>query len=78
MVEEILAGFAREWLLIATITNQGRFDMPTKPKFMGCSVSECRITGTEETTHTVKDIPAWASLRAPCIPNYISMALGTS
>ena len=76
MVEEVLARFERERFLVARFANQGRFDMPTKPKFMGRAVSECRITGTKETTHTVKELPARATFRAPRIPDYLSMALG--
>ena len=78
MVEEILARVERERLSVASINNQGGFDMPAEQAFVGGAVPERCITGKEETTHSVKELAGRASFRAPRIPDFIRMALGPS
>ena len=57
MGEEILTRVEREWLSLASINNQGGFDMPTWQVFLGGGVPKHSASGTEETTHKVKVLP---------------------
>ena len=54
MGEKILARIKREWFHIASIHNQGGFDMPAEQAFMGGTISKRLVADTKETTHTVK------------------------
>ena len=54
MGEEIRTRVEREWLSLASINNQGGFDMPTWQVLLGGGVPKPSASGTtEETTHKV-------------------------
>ena len=76
MGEKILARIKREWFHIASIHNQGGFDMPAEEAFMGGTVSKRTVACTIETALTVKELLGRASARAPSIPDYIVMVVG--
>ena len=75
MGEKILARIKRESLHIASINNQGGFDMPTEQTFMGGAVSKPNFAGIKETAHTIKELRR-ASVRAPSFPDCIIMVVG--
>ena len=76
MGEKILARNKREWFHIASINNHGGFDMPAEQAFMGGTVSKQAVAGTKEESHTIKKLPAWASVGAQSIPDCIVMVVG--
>ena len=76
MGEKILARIKREWFHIASINNQGGFDMPADVALLGGTVSTQTVAGTKETAHTIEELPGRASVREPSIPDYIVMVVG--
>ena len=76
MGEKILARIEGERFHIASINSHGGFDMPATQAFMGGTVSKQAVAGTAEKVHTTKELPAWASVRAPSSPDYIVIVVG--